>query len=115
MAKHKNDAPAPQPPAVQPTSDNPEVVRANVNRETFLSSGFTSLYANDTQIQISPWDFRLMFGVISEAPSLNNLTYRIEMVGEVRMSPQHAKRVAEILERQLKLYEESIGPIPTPD
>ena len=74
-----------------------------------------TLYANDTQIQISPWDVRLIFGEIDRAPSEENPTIRVKRVGQVRMSPQHAKRMVEILMGQLQVYESTIGPIPLPE
>lgn len=90
------------------------IVRANVNREVIQSPTFVSLYANDTQVQISLWDVRLIFGLISNIPSPQDKSVQVTTVGEVRMSPQHAKQVTMILVQQLKLYEERMGPIPLP-
>ncbi|MFN8641878.1 MAG: DUF3467 domain-containing protein [Candidatus Binatia bacterium] len=91
------------------------LVRANVQREPIQSEEFVSLYVNDTQVQVSPWDIRFIFGLIDDPPSSERPTVRIKMLGEVRMSPQHAKRVAAILQQQIKLYEDSVGAIPLPD
>lgn len=93
--------------------DQEGIVRANVNRNVVQSPTFASLYANDTQVQLSFWDIRLIFGVISNIPTPES-GVQVTTVGEVRMSLQHAKRVAMILIQQLKQYEETIGPIPTP-
>ncbi|MFN7978883.1 MAG: DUF3467 domain-containing protein [Vicinamibacterales bacterium] len=92
-----------------------EIIRANVNRENVQADNFLSFYANDTQIQVSPWDVRFIFGVIDEPPTQERPTVRIKSVAEARMSPQHAKKVAEILIRQIVSYEQNIGPIPVPD
>lgn len=92
----------------------PKLVRANVNREETASPSFVTLYTNDTQLQVSPWDVRLIFGEISRPPTDENPRTLIKQTGEVRMSPQHAKVVAKILMAQLKLYEENYGPIPLP-
>ena len=100
-------------PALSP-EQAPQIVRANVARAVVLSPTFVSLYANDTQIQTSPWDFRLIFGEISNIPTTEEPTVVIRQTGEVRMSPQHAKKVAEILIKQLRHYEETVGPIPLP-
>lgn len=90
------------------------VVRANVNREVVHSPTFASLYVNDTQFELSPWDVRLVFGQITQAPTADRPTVIVTAVGEVRMSPQHAKRVAQILTQQIASYEEHVGPIPLP-
>jgi hypothetical protein len=91
-----------------------EIVRANVlNREAVRSPSFVSLYSNDTQIQMTPWDVRLIFGEIEDV-KVEGPAIKIRLTGEVRMSPQHAKRVAMILIQQLRGYEETIGPIPLP-
>ena len=91
-----------------------KVVRANLSRNTSIAQTFVSMYSNDTQIQVSPWDIRLVFGMITEPPSSNRPIIEVTSVGEVRMSPQHAKKVALILLKQLQNYEENIGPIPLP-
>lgn len=104
--------------AVEQTTGEPSaqpIVRANINRQTVDAAEFVSLYVNDTQVQLTPWDVRFIFGVISETPTENRPTILIKTIGEVRMSPQHAKRVAMVLLQQLKHYEDTVGPIPQPD
>jgi hypothetical protein len=115
MAKKKAVSAVPEDAVAQPQPDESRVVRANINREPYEADDFAMLYANDTQVQMSPWDFRMIFGVIKDAPTAERPTYLIKTVGEVRMSPPHAKRVAIILMQQLKRYEEIFGPIPQPD
>ena len=105
MAKQR-----PQGDGKEPT----EIVRANVNREALKSDQFVSIYANDTQFQVSPWDVRLVFGVIDELPTKERPTILVQTLAEVRMSPQHAKKVTMVLLEQLKAYEENVGPIPLP-
>jgi hypothetical protein len=116
MAKkqQKISADASPTPASVPPNDAPKVIRANIKRELVTDSGFVSLYANDTQIQLTPWDFRLIFGQIANVPTPENPTIQVRQIGEVRMSPQHAKKITLILIGQLKHYEETIGPIPLP-
>jgi hypothetical protein len=92
----------------------PEVVRANLNRELSTSPDFASLYTNDVQVQISPWDVRLIFGQIESGPTKEKLTVTVKQVGEVRMSPQLAKKVATILTKQIQTYERRFGTIPQP-
>lgn len=109
MAKRRTlDAPKHEEP------DDLKIVRANVHREIVTSPAFVSLYANDTQVQVTPWDIRLIFGVIAEPATQDRQTVVVQTVGEVRVSPQHAKAFALILLRQLKLYEDNVGPIPLP-
>jgi hypothetical protein len=102
-------------PGQQGAAIEAEFVRANVHREVVEGPGFASLYANDTQVQLSPWDVRLIFGIIDTPASAEHRTIRVKTTGEVRMSLQHAKKVAEILVRQLGLYEKRFGPISIPE
>ena len=91
-----------------------EIVRANIDREVVASPTFVTLYTNDTQVQVTPWDVRLIFGEISSGPTDKLPTIEIKQTGEVRMSPQHAKRIMMILLQQLTNYEERFGAIPQP-
>jgi hypothetical protein len=100
--------------APKPTTEIPEVVRANINRETVAGENYVSLYVNDTQVQVSPWDFRFLLGVIQGLPTEENPKILIKQIGEIRMSPQHAKKVAQVLAGQIELYERLVGPIPLP-
>jgi hypothetical protein len=80
-----------------------------------MAQDYALLYANDTQIQVSPWDIRIQFGeIVDPPPTAENPVLHIRAAGEVRMSPQHAKKVAAILDQQIQLYESRIGPIPMP-
>ena len=94
-------------------TDEP-IIRANVDRQVVTAPTFASLYANDTQVQTTPWDVRLIFGEIAESATKETPVNVIKRVGEVRMSPQHAKVRVSILLKQLAVYERTFGPIPTP-
>ena len=96
------------------SGDQVQIVRANLKREEVVSPDFVSLYANDTQFQTSPWDIRLIFGVIDTVPTNENPTMVVKKTGEVRMSPQHAKKITQLLLEQLAGYEKRFGPIPQP-
>jgi hypothetical protein len=89
-----------------------EVILQQIARESVEPSHFASLYINDVQIQITPWDFRFVLGVIEKEPTKENATLGIKTLGEIRMSPQFAKRLYVVLGGQLKNYEESVGQIP---
>ena len=97
-------------------SEKNEIVRANVNRLTEKSPSFVSLYANDVQVQTSPWDIRLILGEIDtmSAVGVDNPTITVRQVGELRISVQLAKRLTMILVAQLRNYEELVGEIPLP-
>jgi hypothetical protein len=114
MSKSKRFRTVGPPATALEAPKNDGIVRANVSREETTSPTFVTLYANDTQIQVSPWDVRLIFGEITEPATAERPTNIIKRTGEVRMSPQHAKVVAMILVAQLKNYEENLGPIPGP-
>ena len=89
------------------------IVRANVKRLVETSSAFASYYANDTQVQTTPWDVRFMFGVITDVEP-ETVTARVERPVDVRISLPHAKRLLAILSDQLRQYESNIGFIPLP-
>ena len=83
-------------------------------REETRSPAFFSAYANDVQVQTTPWDMRVIFGelAITATPELPRVV--VNSLGEVRMSPSLAKKVAVIMMQQLRIYEERFGAIPMP-
>ena len=91
------------------------IIRANVNRTMTTAQNYVSLYVNDTQVQITPWDLRLMFGVISGLSNEDNILISVMQLGEIRMSPQHAKKLSQILAKQVAAYEATFGSIPQID
>lgn len=72
---------------------------------------FVTVYSNSVQLEVSPWDFKFVFGEIKEASPIK-LSIR-DLIG-VYMSPQHAKVFADVLNKNLKEYEEKFGKIPGP-
>jgi hypothetical protein len=91
-----------------------KIVRANAAREVVTSDSFVSLYVNDTQIEVTPWDFKLIFGEITSPATPESLVTRIKTTAEVRMSPQHVKKLVEILTLTVQRYEAAMGEIPQP-
>ncbi len=67
------------------------------------------VYANNLNLAVSQWDFRLTFGrvvgVSDDGPEIAQ-----EII--VYMSPQHTKAVSEMLARNVKAYEEQFGSLP---
>jgi hypothetical protein len=98
-----------------PEQAQPAIVRANVQRRNERSETFVSLYANDAQVQTTPWDIRITFGQIVGAPTAGSLELVVKEIADLRMSPQFAKRVALVLITQLEHYERTVGPIPLPE
>ena len=86
-----------------------------LGREESRASDFASFYANDLRIQTSIWDVRMMFGEIDGDSAQPGQQLKIKMLGEVRMSPQLAKRFAVLLISQLQGYEAKHGRIPEPE
>jgi hypothetical protein len=71
---------------------------------------FLKIYANSANIEVSLWDFKLVFG---ELKTVGNKQV-IEQSVAVTMSPQHAKVLAGVLNENVKKYEEAIGEIKLP-
>lgn len=70
------------------------------------------MYANDAQLVTSYYDFQLSFGEILEA-SKEKLVTKDALT--VKMSPQLALRIRDILIEQVDLYENTHGAIPKPN
>ena len=92
----------------------PTIGRANVNRTVVRAEPYALLYANDVQIQTTPWDVRLVLGRIVELSTKEQPNATISQVGEIHLSPQLAKRVTMLLMQQLATYEKRMGEIPQP-
>lgn len=92
-------------------------VDKTVPREVTKAADFFSVYVNDVQIMSTFWDMRLTVGqIVDLAPRGGEpRAMKVEQVGEIRISPQLAKRLAVILESQVANYEQNFGPIPSPE
>jgi uncharacterized protein DUF3467 len=92
-----------------PDQNQPEIIRKNADT-------FVSVYSNNLQMEVSPWDFKLIFGEIEkgEADPTGQRLVKLHVEDKVRvsMSPQHAKAVLKVLQENVALYEKQIGPIP---
>jgi len=95
-------------------ASNPLIVRANVNRREEKSSDYFSVYANDVQLQTTPWDMRLTLGVISSLPTDDVGPVTVTQLGELRISLQLAKKLTMLMFKQISVYEERLGEIPVP-
>ena len=98
--------------AIKPDANAPQ--RIEVKRLVQRAPTFVSIYANDVQVQTTPWDVRFVWGEIAEAASIELPETTIRQLGEVRLSLGLAKVLSQLLIQQLTSYEQQVGPIPTP-
>jgi hypothetical protein len=75
---------------------------------------FAEYYSNDTYVQWTPWDVRLMFGVLTETGPDQRRPIPVR-VADVRMSLHHAKRVAQLLTNTIADYEREHGILALPE
>lgn len=80
-------------------------------KETVRAENFVSLYANNAEVDLTPWDVRLRFGEVTQA---NREKLLISDVAQVYLSPQHAKALLRALEGGIAIYEKQYGEIPDP-
>lgn len=66
-----------------------------------------NVYCNGIQVAASPFDFTLILN--------NNSPLGEKFIGEIKMSPEHAKVFANILMENVRNYEEMFGAIPQLD
>jgi hypothetical protein len=82
------------------------------NRVVTVAPNFTSLYANDIQVQT--WDMRLIFGEVGDVIQSDVPALTIKRIGELRISLPLAKKLAMIMIDQVKSYEAQVGEVPLP-
>ena len=80
--------------------------------ESVRLDNFVRVYANSAQIEATAWDFRIIFGELRKSGDQDKKI--IEQSVEVIMSPQHAKVLAEVLSKQVGVYEKRMGDINIP-
>jgi hypothetical protein len=82
--------------------------------ESFRSERFVSVYSNSMNLEVTPWDFKLIVGVLLKGQKPNEPP-KIENLVEVVMSPQHAKALLSILASNVQAYEKQVGEIKLPE
>jgi hypothetical protein len=80
--------------------------------ESVRSEKFTSIYSNSANLEVTPWDFKFIFGVLVK-PVMGGIP-KIENLTEVTMSPQHAKALLGVLNTNVQEYEKQVGEIKLP-
>jgi hypothetical protein len=78
--------------------------------ETVRSEKFFKTYANAANLEMTPWDFSLIFGELRKTGD----KVVIEQSVAITMSPQHAKALAGVLVHHVKEYEKQVGEIKMP-
>jgi hypothetical protein len=86
--------------------------QAVAKRENIKSPEFFSIYANDVQVQTTPWDMHLTLGTIDSVTRSDQPVAQIQQMGELRISVQLAKILTKIMADQLQAYEQRFGAIP---
>jgi hypothetical protein len=84
------------------------------NRVVKPADNAFSVYVNDVQLQMSPWDLRLLLGVVTGLPTDDPHTITVTQLGEIRIAPQLAKKLMLLMMQQVQAYEAQLGPIPLP-
>jgi hypothetical protein len=78
---------------------------------TSRTDKFVRIYANAANLEVTPWDFKMIFGELKKSSDGKPV---IEQSVEVTMSPQHAKALADILSVNVREYEKNVGEIKLP-
>jgi hypothetical protein len=73
---------------------------------------FSSFYSNNISFRINPLDFVLIFGEIIDA---NAEVATVERKARVVLNPAQAKAMAELLMKNVQIYESINGPIAMPN
>jgi|SRR5580700_10037123 hypothetical protein len=82
-----------------------------VPQQNTKTADFKSIYSNNVQFTMSPWDVVFMFG---ENQSVKDNILMVEQSVRVVMSPQHAKVFCQVLTDQIGKYETAFGVIQVP-
>ena len=77
---------------------------------TVRADKFVRIYSNSANMEVTPWDFKIIFGELKRSEG----KMVIEQSVEIAMSPQHAKALADVLSSNVREYEKSIGEIKLP-
>ncbi len=87
----------------QPTRPAGEPALKLVQSQTYREG-----YANSVQVRMSVWDFFLGFGTMSQSVPEEIV---LESFQGIYLSPQQAKALCNLLENNLKQYEQTFGAI----
>lgn len=75
------------------------------------SENYQSIYSNNTQLQMSAFDVRLIF---NESANISGESQQIEQKFAVVLSLHHAKVFSQMLTKMITEYEQQIGALKLP-
>ena len=81
---------------------------AQPNVKISQGSGYRESYANSVQIRVNVWDFFLVFGTLQQQTPAE---VEVSNFQGIYLSPQQAKALLTILERNVVNYEKTFGEI----
>lgn len=82
-----------------------------VPQQITKTSDYKSLYSNNVNLTITPFDFVFSFG---ENQALKDNILIVDLHTKITMSPQHAKVFSQVLAENVAKWEQMFGPIMTP-
>lgn len=91
-----------------------EVTSANETSRARLGQDVPEYYADSTRLTLSPYTFGIEFGVLAFPPPGEVAANEIVPMVRVRMSPQLAYAMRQLLDSNIAAYEDQIGKIALP-
>jgi len=89
----------------------PDMPIQQIAQQVNKTSDFKSVYSNNVNLTITPFDFVFTFG---ENQGVQNNILIVDVHTKVTMSPQHAKVLSHVLAENVAKWEQTFGPIVTP-
>lgn len=65
-----------------------------------------TIYSNNVEVGVSPWDFRMRFGQIEEADESHMI---VKNVATVYMAVDHVRALVDVLQKNLAIWDELYG------
>ncbi len=79
--------------------------------EVYRAADAPSIYSSSVRIWATPFEFVFVFGQLDASVRADQMP-RMKEVGQVSMSPQHAKAMARVLAGRVAQWEANHGEIP---
>ena len=98
------------PDTIKPNNPNNAAQPQSQELSTQRSPNFLKIYSNAANIEVTAWDFNIVFGELRKADDKPF----IEQFVAITMSPQHAKALAGVLASNVNEYEKHVGEIRLP-
>lgn len=75
--------------------------------ELFYTENHTTHYSNSVQLEVSYFDFKLVFGL----NSVKDNKLKVEQFETIIITPQHARELAKVLVANIAKYEKDFMPL----